>query len=74
VFLADRVMIMSARPGRIIAERTVPFPRPRALDLTYTPPFQELVHDLREHISAARRGEEVAMPVPGAGEEAPHAA
>jgi NitT/TauT family transport system ATP-binding protein len=73
VFLADRVLIMSARPGRIIAERTIPFPRPRRLDVTYTQPFQELVHDLREHISAARRGEE--MPAPATtGQEASHAA
>jgi NitT/TauT family transport system ATP-binding protein len=74
VFLADRVLIMSARPGRIIAERAVPFPRPRALDITYTQPFQELVHDLREHISAARRGEEIAGKAPGLGQETTHAA
>ncbi|WP_376092585.1 ABC transporter ATP-binding protein [Roseomonas sp. CCTCC AB2023176] len=72
VFLADRVLIMSARPGRIIAERTVPFPRPRALDLTYTQPFQELVHDLRDHISAARRGEDMPAAVPA--QETTHAA
>jgi len=60
VFLADRVLIMSARPGRIIAERQVPFPRPRSLDDTYRQDFQDLVHTLREYISAARRGEEVA--------------
>jgi NitT/TauT family transport system ATP-binding protein len=60
VYLSDRVLIMSARPGRIIAERTVPFARPRSLDDTYKPEFQALVHDLREYISAARRGEEVA--------------
>jgi NitT/TauT family transport system ATP-binding protein len=60
VFLADRVLIMSARPGRIIAERAIPFPRPRTLDDTYRGDFQALVHDLREYISAARRGEEVA--------------
>lgn len=57
-YLADRVLVMSARPGRIIAERTVPFPRPRTLETTYSAEFQSLVHDLREHISAARRGEE----------------
>ncbi len=56
-FLADRVLVMSARPGRIIAERAVPFPRPRGLETTYDPGFTALVHALRDHISAARRGE-----------------
>jgi NitT/TauT family transport system ATP-binding protein len=59
-FLADRVLVMSSRPGRIIAERKVDFPRPRTLETTYSPEFVSLVHDLREYISAARKGEEVA--------------
>ena len=59
-FLADRVLVMSSRPGRIIAERKVDFPRPRTLETTYTPEFVSLVHDLREYISAARKGEEIA--------------
>jgi NitT/TauT family transport system ATP-binding protein len=54
VFLADRVLVMSARPGRIIAERIVDLPRPRRLDTTYEPYSVALVHELREHISAAR--------------------
>jgi NitT/TauT family transport system ATP-binding protein len=54
VFLADRVLVMSARPGRIIAERVVNLPRPRDLDSTYGPDSVALVHELREHISAAR--------------------
>ena len=54
VFLADRVLVMSARPGRIIAERVVNLPRPRNLDATYEPYSVTLVHELREHISAAR--------------------
>ncbi|WP_262271987.1 MULTISPECIES: ABC transporter ATP-binding protein [Microvirga] len=54
-FLADRIFCMSARPGRIVAEREVAFPRPRDLEITYTPEFSELVHDLRGHIAQARR-------------------
>ena len=55
VFLADRVFVMSARPGRILMERKVDFPRPRDLDVTFTPEFQEIVHELRSHIVRARQ-------------------
>ena len=54
VFLADRVFVMSSRPGRIIAERKVEFPRPRDLEVTFTAEFQAVVHELREHIVRAR--------------------
>lgn len=60
VYLADRVLCMSSRPGRIISETRIPFDRPRDLAITYTPEFQALVASLREQISAARKGEEVA--------------
>jgi NitT/TauT family transport system ATP-binding protein len=53
-FLADRVLVMSARPGRIIDERVVDLPRPRRLDVTYEPYSVALVHALRERISAGR--------------------
>jgi len=53
-FLADRVLVMSARPGRIILDRTVATARPRSLDTTYEPETIALIHELREHISAAR--------------------
>lgn len=55
VFLADRVFAMSARPGRILAERRIELERPRDLELTYTAEFQSLVHELREHIVTARK-------------------
>ena len=54
VFLADRVLVMSARPGRIIAERAIPFPRPRRLEDTYATEFNAIVAELRGHIAAAR--------------------
>ncbi|MBN8938420.1 MAG: ABC transporter ATP-binding protein [Rhizobiales bacterium] len=53
-FLADRIFCMSARPGRIIAEREVGFARPRDLELTYTQDFSDIVHDLRARIAEAR--------------------
>ena len=56
VFLADRVLVMSARPGRIIAEQAVKLERPRRLDTTYEPDAVAIIHKLREHISAARSG------------------
>jgi NitT/TauT family transport system ATP-binding protein len=55
VFLADRIFVMSQRPGRILVERKVELPRPRDLDVTYTKEFQEIVHELRGHIVQARQ-------------------
>ena len=55
VYLADRIFVMSARPGRIIVEREVDIPRPRSLEMLYDPHFVELVHELRGHIADARR-------------------
>ncbi len=54
VFLADRIFVMSARPGKIVITRDIHFPHPRQIDLTYTKEFNEIVHDLRNHIAEAR--------------------
>ena len=55
VFLADRVFVMSSRPGRIVVERRIALPRPRDLELTFTTEFQDIVHELRAHIVKARQ-------------------
>jgi NitT/TauT family transport system ATP-binding protein len=47
VFLADRIIQLSARPGRLHLVHEVDFPRPRELDLQATPAFQGLVKDIR---------------------------
>jgi NitT/TauT family transport system ATP-binding protein len=55
VFLADRVFVMSARPGRILVERKIDIPRPRDLEVTFTQGFQDIVHEMRSHIVRARQ-------------------
>src|SRR5436190_6509802 len=55
VFLADRIFVMSARPGRVLAERVIDLARPRDLEVTFTPAFTDIVHELREHIVRARQ-------------------
>ena len=54
VFLADTVHVMSARPGRMIHARTVPFARTRRLEDTYSPEFGAMTAELRGHIADAR--------------------
>ncbi|UOM35386.1 ABC transporter ATP-binding protein [Acuticoccus sp. I52.16.1] len=55
VYLANTIHIMSARPGRIVATREVPFGFPRTLEDTFKPEFVEIVHDLRDHIGRERQ-------------------
>ena len=52
VFVADRVLVMSPRPGRIRCEVAVNLPRPRTLDLLYTEFFGALLRRVREGIEA----------------------
>jgi NitT/TauT family transport system ATP-binding protein len=51
VFLADRVMVMSQRPGSIAATYDVPLRRPRSLDVLADPNFVELTQKIRAHFS-----------------------
>ena len=51
VFLADRVLVMSARPGHIRATIPVDLPRPRDTDLFYNEAFGLLHHRVRDMIS-----------------------
>lgn len=49
-YLASRICVMSARPGRILEDRAVDFERPRPLDVTFQSDFTALVQDLRRLI------------------------
>ncbi len=55
VFLADTVYVMSKSPGRFVVQREIDLPRPRDLEITYTPEFTSIVHELRGHIGAMRK-------------------
>lgn len=50
VFLADRVVLLSPRPGRVRSITEVGFARPRRLDLETQPAFQDIVRELRHQL------------------------
>jgi NitT/TauT family transport system ATP-binding protein len=56
-YLADRIFVMSARPGRIVASHGVPFGRPRTLKMSFEDSFVELVYGVRTEISSAREAD-----------------
>lgn len=53
-YLASRVLVMKSRPGSIIREQAVPFPRPRSIEVTYSPDFAAHTLELRTAIFDAR--------------------
>ncbi len=50
VFMASRVVVMSARPGRIKLDRPVPLPHPRHYSVKTTPDFAALKAELTEAV------------------------
>jgi ABC-type nitrate/sulfonate/bicarbonate transport system ATPase subunit len=50
LLLADTIHIMTARPGRVKQSVTVDFPRPRSLDLTASPEFNQMKRHIRDLI------------------------
>jgi ABC-type nitrate/sulfonate/bicarbonate transport system ATPase subunit len=52
LLLADRVAVMSARPGRIVHDEAVPFARPRAITLVTTPEFVACKRRLLDALAA----------------------
>lgn len=52
VFLSDRVLVMSERPGTIAATYTIDLPRPRSLDVMSSEAFAAYARTLRGHFFA----------------------
>lgn len=50
LFLADRVLVMTQRPGRVKLDLLVDLSRPRQDEVRYSPRFVELAHNLKEAI------------------------
>ena len=48
VFLSDRILVMSARPGRVVREVTVDLPRPRGIETMADLRFNALCTELRQ--------------------------
>ncbi len=46
IYLSDRVLVMSARPGRILADITIDLPRPRELEIKRSPKFIEYADEI----------------------------
>jgi NitT/TauT family transport system ATP-binding protein len=51
VFLADRVLVMSPRPGRIVGEIVVDLPRPRTVATTELPAFVHFTREVRRRLN-----------------------
>jgi len=62
IYLSDRVVVMSARPGRILADIPIELPRPRRLEIKRTPEFIRYADEIWKLISSQLRPE---SPVPG---------
>ena len=50
VFLSDRVVVMSPRPGRIISDIKIDLPRPRKVDVKYTQEYTDYVQSISKKI------------------------
>jgi NitT/TauT family transport system ATP-binding protein len=53
VFLSQRVLVMSARPGHILADIKVPFTYPRNPDLRATPEFVQIAETISRQLGEA---------------------
>jgi NitT/TauT family transport system ATP-binding protein len=50
ILLADRVVVLTARPGRVAHIFDIDIPRPRSIEETYSPPFIEKIFEVKDTI------------------------
>jgi NitT/TauT family transport system ATP-binding protein len=64
VFLADRVLVMTRRPATVVEDLTVPFGRPRSIDIGESREFNEICGHLRARIEDSHFAERRERPEP----------
>jgi NitT/TauT family transport system ATP-binding protein len=47
VFMSDRVVVMTPRPGKVAGVVDIPLPRPREIETMQDPRFTDLVFEIR---------------------------
>ena len=55
IFLADRVVVMTPRPGRLARIYDIDLPRPRTIEMTFEPEFIELIQDIKRTVETGGR-------------------
>ena len=55
IFLADRVVVMTTRPGRLARIFDIELPRPRTVDMTFTSEFIELIQEIKHVVEFGGR-------------------
>ncbi len=55
IFLADRVVVMTPRPGRLAQIFDIELPRPRTVEMTFEPDFIELIQEIKRVVEHGAR-------------------
>jgi NitT/TauT family transport system ATP-binding protein len=55
IFLADRVVVMTPRPGRVARVYDIELPRPRTIEMTFEPSFISLVQEIKVAVETGGR-------------------
>jgi NitT/TauT family transport system ATP-binding protein len=55
IFLADRVVVMTPRPGRVARVYEIELPRPRTIEMTFEPSFISLVQEIKVAVESGGR-------------------